>query len=220
MNFCRKDCLLYAVTDRSWLRGQTLASQVEEALRGGATMVQLREKELTGAALEKEAREVQAVCAAFHVPFLINDDPELAAWLGADGVHVGQEDMGAQAARRLLGPDKIVGVTAKTVPQALAAEAAGADYIGSGAVFGSATKTNAVPMEHSLLKEICSSVTIPVTAIGGITIHNIARLAGCGMSGFAVVSGIFAAEDVEEASRRLRLEAERLVKQKEAFGRI
>ena len=211
MHLQRKHCLLYAVTDRSWLRGQTMAEQVEEAIRGGVTMVQLREKELTGDALVREAKQVQEVCRAYHVPFLLNDDPELARWLDADGVHVGQQDTEASEARRILGPDKIVGVTAKTVEQALAAQEAGADYLGSGAVFGTSTKLNAVPLDLGLFQKICESVSIPVTAIGGITIDNIDRLAGRKMSGFAIVSGIFAAEKIEEMCRRLRRKAEELV---------
>ena len=133
-------CLLYAVTDTSWLRGRTLARQVEEALRGGATMVQLREKKLTGDALEQEAREILALCRRYDVPLLINDDVLLAKKIGADGVHVGQSDMAAAQARSILGPDAIIGVTARTVEQARAAEAAGADYLGRGAVFGTSTR--------------------------------------------------------------------------------
>ena len=140
-----EDCILYAVTDTSWLRGQTLAQQVEAALRGGATMVQLREKELEGEALEQEAREILAVCRKYGVPLLINDDVMLAKKIGAEGVHVGQSDMAAAEARSILGPDAIIGVTARTIEQAQAAEKAGADYLGSGAVFGTSTKKDAKP---------------------------------------------------------------------------
>jgi thiamine-phosphate diphosphorylase len=142
-----QDCLLYAVTDTGWLRGQTLAQQVEAALRGGVTMVQLREKTLKGEALEQEAREILALCRRYGVPLLINDDVMLAKKIGADGVHVGQDDMSASRAREILGQDAIVGVTARTVEQALAAEKAGADYLGSGAVFGTSTKKDAIPMD-------------------------------------------------------------------------
>jgi len=212
MNDCRKDLLVYAVTDRAWLRGKTLAEQVEEALKGGATMIQLREKELTGEPLEQLAKEVQAVCRRYGVPFLINDDVELAVKIGADGAHVGQEDMEAGNVRRLLGPDRILGVTAKTAEQVRAAVAAGADYLGSGAVFGSATKTNAKPMTLAQFKEICEVSEVPVVAIGGINLDNMAQLKGCGMAGFAIVSGIFAADDVEGMTRKIRAKAEELVK--------
>lgn len=215
---CRKHCLVYAVTDRTWLGKRTLAQQVEDALKGGATMVQLREKELTGTELETLARQVQRVCADYGVPFIVNDDVDLAAKIGADGVHVGQDDMNAGEARKILGPDRIVGVTAKTVAQAQAAVAAGADYLGSGAVFGSSTKKNAKPMTMEQFREICGSVDVPVVAIGGVCADNMHLLAGCGMAGFAVVSGIFAAENIEDATRRIREKAERLVAERENDG--
>ncbi len=205
-----EDCLLYAVTDTSWLRGQTLAQQVEAALRGGVTMVQLREKTLTGEALEQEAREILALCRSYGVPLLINDDVMLAKKIGAEGVHVGQDDMAASEAREILGDDAIVGVTARTVEQALAAEKAGADYLGSGAVFGTSTKKDAKPMDPAYFQKICESVSIPVVAIGGITADNIRQLEGRKMSGFAIVSGIFAAEDIEAQTRRLRIDAQEL----------
>ena len=211
MRNCREDCLVYAVTDRSWLRGRSLAEQVEEALRGGATMIQFREKTLRGAEREALAREVQSVCRKYNVPFIVNDDVELAVRIGADGAHVGQEDMEAGNVRRLLGPDRILGVTAKTVEQARAAAAAGADYLGSGAVFGSTTKTNAKPMTIEQFRGICGSVDIPVVAIGGVSADNMDQLAGCGMAGFAIVSGIFAAEDIVDMTRRIRQKAEQLV---------
>ena len=203
MQFKLENCLLYAVTDTAWLGEQTLAQQVEEALRGGVTMVQLREKRLTGEALEKEAREILAVCRRFNVPLLINDDVMLAKKIGADGVHVGQSDMAAAQARAILGPDAIIGVTARTVDQALAAEAAGADYLGSGAVFGTSTKKDAKAMDPAYFQQICESVSIPVVAIGGITADNIRQLRGRRMSGFAIVSGIFAADDIEVQTRLL-----------------
>ena len=205
-----EDCLLYAVTDTGWLRGQTLAQQVEAALRGGVTMVQLREKTLKGEALEQEAREILALCRRYGVPLLINDDVMLAKKIGADGVHVGQDDMSASRAREILGQDAIVGVTARTVGQALAAEKAGADYLGSGAVFGTSTKKDAKPMDPAYFQQICESVSIPVVAIGGITADNIRQLEGRKMSGFAIVSGIFAAEDIEARSRYLWKQAQDL----------
>ena len=195
---------LYAVTDRSWLRGQTLFEQVEQALIGGATLVQLREKELDEETFLREAVELAKLCHRYGVPLLINDNVEIARRSGADGVHVGQDDMEAASVRSLLGSDMIVGVTAKTVEQALRAQEAGADYLGSGAVFGSATKLNAKPMTKELLGSICHAVSIPVVAIGGINRNNILDLAGTDISGVAVVSGIFAAEDIEAECRYLR----------------
>ena len=204
-------CLLYAVTDRKWLNGRTLAQDVEAAILGGATMVQLREKDLPEAEFEQEALEVQAVCRVHGIPFLVNDNVPLAVRIGADGVHVGQSDMEAADVRALIGPNRILGVTAKTVEQALAAQAAGADYLGSGAVFGSSTKPDAVPMDRELFREICASVSIPVVAIGNVNEENLLQLAGCGMSGFAVVSAVFAAQDITAACRRLCLLARQAV---------
>ncbi len=210
MSLKLENCMLYAVTDTSWLRGRTLAQQVEEALRGGATMVQLREKELQGEALEQEAREILALCRQYGVPLLINDDVMLAKKIGADGVHVGQDDMSAAKARELLGEDAIIGVTARTVEQAVAAQEAGADYLGSGAVFGTSTKKDAKPMDPAYFQQICESVSIPVVAIGGVTLDNIRELEGRKMSGFAIVSGIFAAEDIETRTRDLWKAAQEL----------
>ena len=210
MSLKLENCLLYAVTDTSWLPGRTLAQQVEEALRGGVTMVQLREKELQGEALEQEAREILALCRQYGVPLLINDDVMLAKKIGADGVHVGQDDMSAAKARELLGEDAIIGVTARTVEQAVAAQEAGADYLGSGAVFGTSTKKDAKPMDPAYFQQICESVSIPVVAIGGVTLDNIRELEGRKMSGFAIVSGIFAAEDIETRTRDLWKAAQEL----------
>lgn len=195
---------LYAVTDRSWLCGQTLLEQVEQALVGGATLVQLREKELDEDTFMREAVDMAKLCHRYGVPLLINDNVEIARRSGADGVHVGQDDMEAASVRSILGSDMIVGVTAKTVEQALRAQEAGADYLGSGAVFGSSTKLNAKPMTKELLKSICNAVTIPVVAIGGINRDNIMELAGTDIDGVAVVSGIFAATDIEAECRHLR----------------
>lgn len=194
---------LYAVTDRSWLRGQTLLEQVEQALAGGVTLVQLREKELDETAFFREAVDMAKLCHRYGVPLLINDNVDIARRSGADGVHVGQEDMEAAGVRRILGSDMIIGVTAKTVEQAMRAEAAGADYLGSGAVFGSATKLNAKPMTKELLNAICHAVKIPVVAIGGINRQNISELFGTDIDGVAVVSGIFASEDIEKECRHL-----------------
>lgn len=202
---------LYAVTDRSWLRGQTLYEQVEQALNGGATLVQLREKELDEDAFMREAVDMARLCHRYGVPLLINDNVEIARRSGADGVHVGQDDMEATSVRSILGSDMIVGVTAKTVEQALLAQEAGADYLGSGAVFGSSTKLNAKPMTKELLGSICNAVSIPVVAIGGINRNNILELAGTDIDGVAVVSGIFAATDIEAECRHLRSIVEQII---------
>lgn len=202
---------LYAVTDRSWLGEETLEQQVEAALRGGATLVQLREKELDEDTFLREAVALAKLCHRYGVPLLINDNVDIARRSGADGVHVGQEDMAADAVRRVLGSDMIVGVTAKTVEQALRAQAAGADYLGSGAVFGSSTKRDARPMARETLRDICRAVSIPVVAIGGIHRGNILALTGTGIAGAAVVSGIFAAARIEEECRLLRRLAEQAV---------
>ena len=202
--------LLYAVTDRAWVGKQTLYEQVEKALKGGVTLVQLREKELSEADFEQEAKELLELCHKYNVNLIINDNVALAAKVGADGVHIGQSDMGVEKARAILGKEKIIGVTAKTVEQAKAAEAAGADYLGSGAVFGTSTKKDAKPMDHALLQEICESVKIPVVAIGGIDGGNILLLKGRKMAGVAVVSGLFACEDIKKAAEDLREKADRI----------
>ena len=198
------------MTDRSWLHGETLYEQVEKALKGGVTLVQLREKELSEADFEQEAKELLELCHKYNVNLIINDNVALAAKVGADGVHIGQSDMGVEKARAILGKEKIIGVTAKTVEQAKAAEAAGADYLGSGAVFGTSTKKDAKPMDHALLQEICESVKIPVVAIGGINGGNILLLKGRKMAGVAVVSGLFACEDIKKAAEDLREKADRI----------
>lgn len=194
---------LYAVTDRSWLGDRTLRDDVALALRGGATFVQLREKHLDRETFLREALDIAALCKEYEVPFVINDDVEIARLSNADGVHVGQEDMAVKEARRILGPEKIVGATCKTVEQAIAAERDGADYIGSGAMFPSTAKPNAEGISFKLLREICGSVRIPVVAIGGISQDNIMKLQGCGIAGVAVVSAIFAQPDIEAATKKL-----------------
>ncbi len=196
--------LLYAVTDRSWVGRQTLYEQVESALKGGATCVQLREKELDEAAFLEEAVEMKKLCAKYGVPFIINDNVQIAMRCGADGVHVGQSDMAAGNVRRAVGDKMIVGVSAQTVEQALAAQAAGADYLGVGAVFPTSTKSDASEVSRQTLKDICAAVDIPVTAIGGINKGNMAELSGTGVDGVALVSAIFAAEDIEEECKILK----------------
>lgn len=207
----KTDLLLYAVTDRAWLGDKTLVQQVEESLRGGATMVQLREKRLDRARFQAEALELKALCARYRVPFLINDDVELAAAVGADGVHVGQEDLEAGQARAKLGPDKLIGVSAHTVEEARRAQAAGADYLGVGAVFPTGTKDDVDLLSYRTLKAICAAVDIPVVAIGGIGPHNVMELAGSGICGIAVVSALYAQPDVERAARTLRALTEEMV---------
>lgn len=211
MNCDKKDLILYAVTDRSWLGEQTLYEQVEAALKGGTTFVQLREKELDEEAFYEEALEIQKLCAKYHVPFVLNDNVELAARINADGVHVGQSDMEAGDVRKKLGPDKIIGVSAQTVEQALLAQERGADYLGVGAVFPTGSKADAVEVEHHVVKEICDAVDIPVIAIGGISRDNVMELKGTGICGIAVISAIFAQKDIEAAARELREQTEKMV---------
>ncbi|MBQ6536235.1 MAG: thiamine phosphate synthase [Firmicutes bacterium] len=205
--------LLYAVTDRAWLGRKTLYEQIEEALAGGVTLVQLREKQLTRPELIAEARALLPLCHSYGAPLIVNDDAEAAVLAGADGVHVGMEDCPVAELRRRFGPDLIIGATAKTVEQARLAEAASADYLGVGAVFPSPTKSAALRITAGQLKEICSSVRIPAVAIGGISGDNIAGLKGCGMAGFALVSAIFGAEDIRRATAALKEQARR-------YGRI
>ena len=200
----RNDLILYAVTDRAWLNGRTLAEDVEEALKGGVTMVQLREKEMDQDDFIAEAREIKKLTDRFGVPLIINDNIEVCLTVDASGVHVGQDDMAAGDVRAKIGPDKILGVTAKTVEQARAAQTAGADYLGSGAIFGSTTKKDARSMTEERLKEIAASVEIPVVAIGGIDADNVMKLVHLGLAGAAIVSGIFAQPDIGDAVRRLR----------------
>ncbi len=207
----KKDLLLYAVTDRSWLGGDTLYSQVEAAIKGGVTFAQLREKELDQEHFLEEAKEIKKLCRKYKIPFVINDNVEIALAMDADGVHVGQSDMEAGDVRAKLGADKIIGVSAQTVEQALLAEARGADYLGVGAVFHTGSKADADDISHETLREICRAVKIPVIAIGGINRENVSELAGSGICGIAVISAIFAAADIEEAARELKTATEKAV---------
>ena len=211
MNFDKKQLLLYGVTDRAWTGRLTLREQVEQALMGGATIIQLREKQLDQDSFIKEAVEMKALCSSYGVPLIINDNVDVALKSGADGVHVGIEDMSVAQIRKRTGSGFIIGATAKTVEQAKNAEAAGADYLGVGAVFPSPTKKNAIRITTEQLKEICSSVKIPAVAIGGITLENLHELYGGGMSGIAVVSALFAAEDIKSAAERLKKAAEEII---------
>ena len=206
------DLLLYAVTDRSWLGEQTLYEQVEEALKGGATFIQLREKELDDKTFLEEAIAIQKLCKKYQIPFVINDNVEIALKMNADGVHVGQGDMEAGGVRSLLGKDKILGVSAQTVEQAVLAEQKGADYLGVGAVFHTGSKADADDVSHETLKAICKAVSIPVVAIGGIGKHNVLELKGSGICGIAVISAIFAAKDIRSATAELKILTEQVVK--------
>lgn len=204
MNIQREQLLLYAVTDQRRLGKLSLIQAVEEALEAGVTLVQYRDKELSQDELVAEARKLHEVTMRYGVPLIINDDVEAAFRAEAEGVHLGQEDAAISYARRRLGPDKIIGVTAHTVAEALAAEAAGADYLGAGAVFPSTTKHNTIPMSIDTLTAICNAVTIPVVAIGGITKENIMMLQGSGISGVAVVSAIFAVENISDTTKEIK----------------
>ena len=208
----KKDLLLYAVTDRSWLNGETLYSQVEKTLEGGTTFVQLREKELDEEHFLEEAKEIKELCRKYRVPFVINDNVDIALAMDADGVHVGQSDMEAGDVRAKLGPDKIIGVSAQTVEQALLAQKRGADYLGVGAVFHTGSKADAKDVSHETLKEICEAVDIPVIAIGGISKNNVMELAGSGICGIAVISAIFAQNDIKSATEQLKALTEKMVK--------
>ena len=200
----KKDLLLYAVTDRHWLNGRTLHEVVKESLDGGVTFVQLREKQLDEAHFLQEAKDLKELCRAYHVPFVINDNVDIALAMDADGVHVGQSDMEAGDVRAKLGKDKIVGVSAQTVEQALLAQERGADYLGVGAVFPTSSKDDAVEVDHETVKAICEAVDIPVIAIGGISKDNVQELAGCGLCGIAVISAIFAKPDIKKAAEELK----------------
>lgn len=203
MKLNRNDLILYAVTDRTWLGDKTLYQQVEAALNGGATFVQLREKDLDEESFYREAKELNDLCKRFRVPFVINDYVDLVSRVDADGVHVGQADMEAKDVRTRIGPDKILGVSVQTVDQARKAEVAGADYLGVGAVFPTSTKPEAVDVDQEMLRAICQAVSIPVVAIGGITERKIPELKHSGIAGVAVVSAIFNQKDITEATKAL-----------------
>ena len=212
----RKTMLLYAVTDQSWLKeGETLLDVVKEVLKNGATFLQIREKDLNEAAFEAEAKKLQNICKEYQVPYVVNDNVEIALKIRADGVHVGQSDIKGRDIRAMIGEDKILGISAGTVEEAIAAEKAGADYIGVGAVFGTSTKKNARNMTVDRLKEIVEAVNIPVVAIGGISGQNMSELSGSKVDGVAVVSAIFAAENPGEATKDLLAKAKKLVEENE-----
>ena len=207
----QKDLTLYAITDRHWLNGETLKSQVEKALKGGATMIQIREKDLDEKAFLSEAEELLALCRSYGVPFIVNDNVELAVKIGADGVHVGQSDMNARDVRALIGNDKILGVSTQTVEQALFAQECGADYLGVGAVFPTGSKDDAEVLDRKTLMDICKAVSIPVVAIGGITKDNVRELKGTGIAGISVISAVFAQKDIQNATAELLKRTEEIL---------
>ncbi len=208
MQIIKKQCKLYGITPEE-TKG-TYLTEIEEAIKGGITMLQLRKKNLSREVYIAMAREVLGITAKYHIPLIINDDPEVALLSGAEGVHVGQEDMGIEKARQILGPDRIIGATAHNLEEALRAYEQGADYLGVGAAFGSTSKKDAKPIDRSTYQSICESVPIPVVAIGGITADNIRELSGRGLSGVAVIGAVFGAENIQEGARILRAEVERL----------
>lgn len=213
INCSKKELMLYAVTDRHWLGEETLYDQVKKALDGGATFVQLREKKLDREDFLAEALEIQKLCREYGVPFVINDEVSIAKDIDADGVHVGQSDMEAMDVRKVLGPDKILGVSAQTVEQAITAEKHGADYLGVGAVFATGSKDDADDVSHETLKAICEAVSIPVIAIGGITKDNVSELVGSGICGVAVISAIFGQNDIKKATEELKVSVEKMLEQ-------
>ncbi len=196
--------LLYAVTDRHWLGERTLAEAVRESLEGGVTFLQLREKNLDTESFYKEAVQLQTLAKEYEVPFVVNDNVEIALRMNADGVHVGQSDMEAGDVRALIGPERILGVSAQTVEQAVLAEQRGADYLGVGAVFPTGSKDDAEDVSFETLKAICEAVSIPVVAIGGITQQNTLQLKGSGICGVAVISAIYARENIRQAASDLK----------------
>lgn len=204
--------LLYAVTDRAWVGKQSLCEQVEAALQGGATCVQLREKELDEAEFLAEAKEVSALCRRYGVPFFVNDNVDIAIACGADGVHVGQEDMAAAQVRRRVGDGMMIGVSVHSVEEAVEAVKNGADCLGVGAMFSTSTKADANVLPREVLRDICRAVDVPVVAIGGIGKGNLMQLAGTGVDGVALVSAIFGAADIENECRLLRKLSEEMVR--------
>lgn len=204
MKLNKKDLLLYAVTDRKWVGEKTLLQQVEESIKGGVTFVQIREKELDDSLFLDEAIKMKALCERYQVPFVVNDNVEIAIKSNAHGVHVGQDDMETSNVRELIGKDKILGVSVQTIEQAIEAEKKGADYLGVGAVFPTNSKDDAAEVSLETLKIICQNVNIPVVAIGGINLNNINQLKNTGIAGVALISAIFANKDIESATKELK----------------
>lgn len=207
----RKALMIYAVTDRHWTGEKSLYQQTEEALQAGVSFVQIREKDLNEADFEREARQLQSLCSKYKVPLLVNDSVEIAMRINADGVHVGQSDMNAKDVRALIGSDKILGVSAQTVEEALLAEKQGADYLGVGAVFPTGSKDDAIEVSKQTLNAICKAVSIPVVAIGGISKANVSQLKATGISGVAVISAIYAQNDIKSATQSLISEVKKII---------
>lgn len=214
MKFDKDSLLLYAITDRSWLNGRTLLEQVEETLKGGTTILQIREKDLDEASFKEEALQIKALCQKYNVPLIINDNVMLAKDIDADGVHIGQDDLALERARHILGPDKIIGVSAHNLEEAKKAYENGADYLGVGAMFSTNTKQDATDVSFATLREICTLVDLPVVAIGGINQENIIQLTGSGIDGVAIISAIFASDDIEKATQQLKIKMNRMLHQK------
>lgn len=211
MKLTKNNMLLYAVTDRSWLNERTLAEDVEKALAGGVTMLQLREKNLSDDEYIKEAIEIKKICRKYNVPLIINDNINVAIKSGADGVHVGQDDTDVATLREKYNYKGIIGATAHNVKEAIIAQRNGADYLGVGAIFSTSTKSNTIPITYEILKEVSSAVSIPVCAIGGINADNILSLKGSGINGVAVVSAVFACKDIKNATQSLREKAIQII---------
>lgn len=212
MKLYKENMALYAVTDRSWLKDEAISKKVEEAIKGGATFIQLREKQISKENFIKEAEAVKRITDKYKIPFVINDNVEVAIAVNADGVHIGQEDEDLVVVRNKLGPDKIIGVSAHNLKEALKAEENGADYLGVGAVFSTATKKNVINISYEEIENICSNIKIPVVAIGGISKENIIELKGRGLSGVAVVSAIFAEENIEAAAKKMLMLSKKITK--------
>ena len=213
MKCAKEDLVLYAITDRRWLNGKSLAEVVEESLKGGVTFLQLREKELDSETFLEEALKIKDVCRKYKVPFIINDNVDVSVASDADGIHIGQEDAAIGDVRKRVGAGKIIGVSAQTVEQAVLAESQGADYLGVGAVFKTGSKDDAEDVSLETLREICDAVSIPVVAIGGITENNLSLLKGSGIAGIAVISAIYAKPDIQKTSERLKEAVLRMVKE-------
>lgn len=208
MNFTKEQLNLYLVTDRHWLANRNLEDDVEKAILGGITMVQLREKNLDNESFIKLAKKVKQVCHKYKVPFIINDNLEVALAVDSDGIHIGQDDLPANLVRQKIGPNKILGVSVHNLDEAIAAKNAGATYLGAGAMFSTTTKDNTTNLSIEKLQTITTNINIPVVAIGGINYDNCLSLKNCNLAGIAVVSAIMAATNISEAASKLKKKAQ------------
>ena len=204
MKFTKESLKLYVITDRSWIGNRSMPEEVEKTLKSGATCLQIREKNISYDEYVSKSIELRKICNKYNVPFIVNDNIEVALASGADGVHVGQKDILNKNVRSIIGSDKILGISANSIELAIAAEKAGADYIGVGSIQLSPTKGESKILSTEYVNEICNTVSIPVVAIGGINEQNILRLKGIGIAGVAVISAVFGKEDVAEATYKLR----------------